>query len=154
VQVGSASTSNAGAIDAVIPLPNAAYYVNSTLHVKAGKPEVGDVILRVNATSSVIPLVSSKVTLSVYVVIQTFNQTRAVVELKNLSPTPIRLLSMVISGPGAALSTGFASNFYFGPGEKIVLPEAFIWIPGQIYAVTVTTALGETFSSSFTAPLS
>ncbi|MGA2199870.1 MAG: hypothetical protein ABSG45_08025, partial [Nitrososphaerales archaeon] len=118
------------------------------------KPEVGDLVLRVNATSSVLPLVSPTVTLSVFVVIQTFNQTRAVVELKNLSPTPIRLLSMVISGPGMAMSTGFASSFYFGPGEKIVLPEAFDWIPGQIYTVTVTTALGETFSSSFTAPLS
>ena len=123
------------------------------MHTQTGKPEVGDVILRVNATSSA-PLISPTVTLSVYVVIQTFNQTRAVVEFENLSPTPIRLLSMVITGPGAAISAGFASNFYFGPGEKIVLPEAFVWIPGQIYTVTVTTALGETFSGSFTAPLS
>jgi hypothetical protein len=155
VQIGSASFVNSGVIDSVNGLPNAAYYVNTTSHTQGGKPEVGDLVVRVNATSSV-ATAPYAVNLQVYAVIQTFNQTRIAVELQNQSPTPIRLLSMVITGPGAALTVPFSPTvpyFYIGSGEKIVLPETFTWIPGQTYTVTVTTASGLTFSSSFAAPL-
>jgi hypothetical protein len=156
IQIGSASFVNAGVIDSVSGLPNAAFYVNTTSHVQGVQPEVGDLVVRVNATSSVplkAPAISYTVQLSVYAVIQTFNQTRIVVELQNQSPTSIRLLSMVITGPGAALTSNFATNFYFSPGQKLVLPETFTWIPGQTYTVTVTTSNGLTFSRSFAAPL-
>lgn len=162
-QFGSASTTNASVIDTVIPLPQAAYYVNSTTYTKVGVPETGDLNIRINATSSACPapayactepLTPYTVKVSIYAVIQTFNETRAVVELKNLSNTDIKLLSLVITGPGAALTSNFASNFYFSPGQKIIMAESFDWIPGQIYTVTVTTAIGLTFSRSFTAPLS
>jgi hypothetical protein len=156
VEVGSASFNNAGRIDSVSPLPNAAYYVNSTLYSESGKPEVGDIVVRVNATSS-IPLVgqgSYSVTLNVFAVIQTINQTRAVVEFQNLGNSPIKVLSMVVTGPGVALSTTFASNFYAAPGQTVVVPQNLYWLPGQIYTVTVTTTVGNTFARSFTAPIS
>jgi len=142
VQIGSTSLINSAVIDSVVKLPNAAYYVDSS----------GDLTVRVNATSSVATAAYS-VKLAVWVVVQTFNQTRLVVELQNQSPTPIRLLSMVITGPGAALTTNFPSNFYFSPGQRLVLPETFTWVPGSTYTVTVTTANGLTFSRSFPAPL-
>jgi hypothetical protein len=155
VQIGSASFVNSATIDSVSGLPDAAYYINSTAHTQGGKPETGDLVVRVNATSSIATAPYS-VNLQIFAVIQTFNQTRLVVELQNQSPTPIRLDSMVIDGGGAALSVPFSQVsplFYFSPGEKIVLPERFVWIPGQIYTVTVTTSTGLTFSRSFMAPL-
>jgi hypothetical protein len=152
VQIGSASFINSAVIDSVSPLPNAAYYDNSTAYLQGGKAEVGDLTIRVNATSSVATAPYS-VQLAVWAVIQTFNQTRLTVELQNQSPAPIRLLSMVITGPGSALSYTFATNYYFGPGQKLVMPETFAWIPGSTYTVTVTTASGLTFSRSFPAPL-
>jgi hypothetical protein len=153
VQVGSASFSNGGTIDSVNPLPNAAYYVNTTKHVQSGQPEIGDVVVKVNAISSVPSALRYTVKLSVYAVIQTINQSRAVVELTNLSNAPIKLLSMVITGPDAALSSSFPSNFYFGPGQKTDLQVNLAWTPGQVYTVTVTTSSGLTFSRSFAAPL-
>ena len=156
VQVGSASFLNAGTIDSVSPLPNAAYYVNTTAHVLSGQPETGDLIVKVNAISSV-PLVapakSYTVKLSIYAVIQTINQTRAVVELTNVGNAPVKLLSLVITGHGTAVSSGFPANFYFSPGQKTDLPVNLRWTPGQVYTVTVTTTSGLIFSSSFTAPL-
>jgi hypothetical protein len=160
VQVGSASFTNAGTIDSVSALPNAAYYVNTTQLVASGKPEVGFLVVKVNATSSAPPGVPSppgvpySVNLVVYAVIQTFNLTRAVVEFTNLGNSPLNLLSLVITGPGTALTSSFPTNFYVAPGEKMVLPEKLVWLPGQVYTVTVTTKSGLTFASSFTAPLS
>ncbi|MGA2665255.1 MAG: hypothetical protein ABSF83_09955 [Nitrososphaerales archaeon] len=139
VQVGSESFTSAGMMDLVIPLPNAAYYVDAA----------GDISLKINATSSAPNphhSLSYQVGLKVYVVITTFNQTRTVVEFKNLSDTPVNLLSLVISGPGGSKSTTFPSNFYLDQGELMVVPEGLTWTPGQIYTVTVTTASGLTYS--------
>jgi len=60
----------------------------------------------------------------------------------------------VVTGPGVALSTTFASNFYAAPGQTVVVPQNLYWLPGQIYTVTVTTTVGNTFARSFTAPIS
>jgi hypothetical protein len=159
VQVGSASFSNAGTVDSVSPLPNAAYYLNynlnSTQQTHLGKSVVGLLDVRVNATSSVsLGVGSYPVNLVVWAVIQTFNQTQAVVEFKNLGSSSVNLLNVVITGPGGGVTSSFAQNFYLSSGQEIVLPENLNWLPGQIYTVTVTTTSGETFAHSFTAPLS
>ena len=116
---------------------------------------VGLLDVRVNATSSVsLGVGSYPVNLVVWAVIQTFNQTQAVVEFKNLGSSSVNLLNVVITGPGGGVTSSFAQNFYLSSGQEIVLPENLNWLPGQIYTVTVTTTSGETFAHSFTAPLS
>jgi hypothetical protein len=150
VQIGSAFFKGSGIIDATISLPNAAYYVNATNYVAGPLTNIRDIDVRVNATSPYGPF-TLKIT--VLAIVQTFNQARITVSLVNQGPSPLHLVSMVVSGPGSISSFPFATNYYVGVGQKVFLPETFIWLPGQVYTVTVTGSTGLTFSRSFTSPL-
>jgi len=165
VQFGTVTFNSAAGMDSVIPLPNAAYYVNGTADVlgcTAAPRTCGYVNIVVNA-SSAFPFTLQA---SVEAVIRTYNKSDVVVTFTNEGESPLHLVSLYLTGPNgvAVFSNGDSPNgfnYWVDGGSRVftsvnlaypgsALPN---WLPGQQYTVTVTTDTGLVFSRTFTAPI-
>ena len=148
-QFGSVTINSSGIIHWVFQLPSAVYYLNST------NPTSGNINLRLAAIS---PYGNFTLQVSAFAVVRTPSQSVVAVEIQNDNNAPVRVVAMYIIGPNGVgtynsnLSPPNTLDRWVGGGQTVVIPEAYQWLPNQVYEVTITTNTGLVFSQSFTAP--
>ncbi len=154
-------------MQAVIPLPEVAYYIDNTgsLTVKVVVIAPGSAPGKCgfqNPLGGNPPNITCfTLSVSAFAVVQTPVEPRQVVFTftNTQGAIPVHLVDLYIAGPNM-LGTFSISNWVDAGttveicrgGGTTFCPGNFAWVPGQTYTVTVTTAGGITFSSSFVAP--
>lgn len=150
-QQGSATFNSAGGITAVIPLPNAGYFLDHK----------GFLSVMVNFTTpSACPgAPPCNLQVSIGALFQTVIHSHIAISVQNPNIEPVHLVALYISGPNAigtyTTSSAAPNNFdhWINGGGILLVAENYQWLPNQMYTVTVTTDTGLVYSRTFTAPV-
>jgi len=114
----------------------------------------GNIALRIYAIS----LSQFQLNAQVSSILQTADQTKLAVQIINLSPFAVHLVSLYVNGPGGLIHFDINSsapgvvgpfNIWLSPGQSVSVQLNVNWVSGQIYVFTVVADNGAMATSAF-----
>jgi hypothetical protein len=163
VEVGQVTFSSSATLNAIIPASSSSIYVDRLGSVcNPSSPILDSMCFRIYSIGNNGNFDGLTVTISV--VLQTWNQSTVVIPVLNNATFPVHLLSAYIAGPDGVTSYSLfgecpppypvpnGQQCWVNGGQLVQIPVAYTWATGQTYVVTVTTDKGIVISDTFLSP--